>query len=282
LSPSVFWRSCRKRTTKPNPMSIKPHSPEWYDRLAKLQAGYFYPWQSSLPLFNGEDVFLATLEKLLTPDKVVLEIGCGHGELALKMAGLCRQLIAYDRVPEYIHLAQTAAQQHNIPNVTFICADSSLALNNGQARIPADDQSIDVFYSRRGPLHWMEDARRVARPGAVLLQLNPNMTPPPVWNSQLPELLRLPGFNAPDMEKIVKERLAENAIRLHSCWTFQVQEIFATLEDFYTYLVWGHDPADVPPLAELAPILADIFKAHATPAGLEIPFGRFLWQAVID
>jgi SAM-dependent methyltransferase len=261
-------------------MSLKPHSPQWYDRLAKLQTGYFYPWQSSLPPFNGEDVFLAMLENLLTPNKVVLEVGCGHGELALKMAGLCRQLIAYDRVPDYIHLAQHAAQQHNIPNVTFISADSAQALNNGRTRIPADDQSVDLIYSRRGPLHWMEDARRVARPGAVLLQLNPNMLPSPVWNNQLPEQVRLPeGIG---MDAMVKERLEQNHIRLHSCWTFQLQEIFATLEDFYIYLVWGHTPDEVPSLSELAPVLERIFREHATPAGLEVPFGRFLWQAVID
>lgn len=263
-------------------MSLKPHSPEWYDRLAKQQTGYFYPWRSSLPRFNGEDVFLALLQDLLKPDDVVLDVGCGHGELALDIAPLCRQLIAYDRIPDYIQLAQAAAQHQNIQNVTFICADSSLAHNHGQASIPADDHSIDVFYSRRGPLHWIEDARRVARPGAVLLQLNPNMPQPPAWNHLLPERFRLPEFEGASMEQTVKQKLQQNQIRLHSCWTFQVQEIFATLEDFYTYLVWGHPSDEVAALSELAPVLERIFKEHATSTGLEVPFGRFLWQALID
>src|SRR5262245_1898292 len=102
-------------------MLIRPHSPEWYDRLATLQRGYYYPWKSRLPAFNGEDVFLTLLHDIITPEKDVLEAGCGHGELALQVAASCRTLLAYDRIPAYIHLAQAAQAQRSISNVTFIC-----------------------------------------------------------------------------------------------------------------------------------------------------------------
>ena len=91
-------------------MLITPRSPEWYDRLATLQSGYYYPWKSRLPALNGEDVFLSMLHEIVTPEKDVLEVGCGHGEVALQVAASCRTLLAYDRVPAYIHLAQTAAE----------------------------------------------------------------------------------------------------------------------------------------------------------------------------
>jgi len=261
-------------------MSLKPHTPEWYDRLATLQRGYYYPWRSHLPPLNGEDVFLSLLREILSPAKRVLEVGCGHGELALQLASSCQTLLAYDRVPAYIQLAQAAAVQQQVHNVTFICADSSVAIN-GKARIPADDHSIDVIYSRRGPLHWIDDARRVARPNAVLFQLNPAIPTPPNWNRALPEQFRLSEFGLPTMEQTVRQRLAQNALAIHSCWSFQVQEIFPTPEDLFTFVTWGHAPADVPPLTDLLPTLNRIFQDHASPEGLEVPFGRFLWKAIV-
>ncbi len=262
-------------------MSLKPHSPEWYDRLSTLQSGFYYPWNSKLPVLNGEDVFLSRLGDIVSPKKDVLEVGCGHGELALQIAASCQTILAYDRVPAYIELAQASAVQQKASNVTFVCADSSIATNR-QARIPAGEQLFDVIYSRRGPLHWIDDARRIARPGAILLQLNPAPPPPPIWNKSLPKAFQLPEFAAPTMEQTVRERLAQNNLTIHSCWTFQVQETFPTPEDLYTFITWGHDPTDVPPLMQIAPTLNSIFQDYGTPDGLDVPFGRFLWQSVKD
>ena len=36
-------------------MPLQPHTPEWYDRLATLQPGYYYPWRSRPAAWNGED-----------------------------------------------------------------------------------------------------------------------------------------------------------------------------------------------------------------------------------
>src|SRR5260221_8121631 len=134
-------------------MSLKPHSAGWYDRLSTLQSGYYYPWNSNLPSLNGEDVFLSLLNGIISPTKHILEVGCGHGELALQLAASCQTIVAYDRVPAYIRLAQASADQQTISNVTFICADSSIAAN-GQAHIPPGQHVFDDIYSRRGPLHW--------------------------------------------------------------------------------------------------------------------------------
>jgi mannose-6-phosphate isomerase-like protein (cupin superfamily) len=44
----------------------------------------------------------------------VLDVGCGHGEVALELAPLCRSILAYDRVQPYIQLAKDAARiRHN-------------------------------------------------------------------------------------------------------------------------------------------------------------------------
>jgi ubiquinone/menaquinone biosynthesis C-methylase UbiE len=120
-------------------MTAKPHSPAWYDSLAERQEGYHYPWKSELPTYHGEDVFRAMVRQHLSTTSDVLEVACAHGELALEIAPQVRSIVAYDRIASWIARAQNAAQQQGFDNVTFLCHDSSLDANDGQARLPGED-----------------------------------------------------------------------------------------------------------------------------------------------
>jgi len=167
-------------------MGPQPHTAAWYDRLATLQTGYHYPWKSRLGPWNGEAAYLALVREHLRPDADLLDVACGHGDVALEIAPHCRSILGYDRTAPWIALAQRAARERGVTNASFICHDSSLAANDGQARIPAPDASFDLLLCRRGPFHWVADARRVARPDAVLLMLIPNPTPATPWSAMLP------------------------------------------------------------------------------------------------
>jgi SAM-dependent methyltransferase len=107
----------------------------------------------------------------LRPDADLLDVACGHGEVALDLAPLCRSVLGYDRIAPWIERAQHTAQERGVANATFVCHDSSPEANGGRARLPAAVGSFDLLICRRGPFHWIEDARRVVRPGAVLLML---------------------------------------------------------------------------------------------------------------
>lgn len=261
-------------------MDLKPHSKAWYERLAALQEGYYYPWQSILPPFNGEDVYLEIVRQQLSRDKDVLDVGCGHGEVALDIAPHCRSVLAYDRIPPYIKLARNLARERGVKNLTFLCADSSPEANGGRPRIPTEDNSFDLIISRRGPVDWLEDARRVARPRAMLLMLNPNSTPPPVWNDELPEVLHFPHTVLP-MRDIIEDRLAAAGLELHSCWEFDVPEIFADPKQLYIRLTWGHTPEEVPSWEEAKPMIDQVFRSYSNREGLELRFLRFMWQAIV-
>ncbi len=158
---------------------MRPQTPEWFDRLTTLQEGYYYPWRSLLGPDNGEERYLALVRAHLHANADVLDVACGHGEDALTVAPLCRSVLGYDRTAPWIALARQAARQHGVTNATFVCHDSSPAANGGRGRLPAPDAAFDLLLCRKGPFHWVEDARRVARPGAILLMLVPNPTPPP-------------------------------------------------------------------------------------------------------
>ena len=157
-------------------------------RLASRQGGYAYDWVSDLAPGNGEDAYTALVLEHLTPGAVVLEAGCGHGPDIPGFAPKCARYIAYDAVDEFIAIARKGCADY--PNVELITANSSARHNNGRARIPADDASLDLIISRRGPGNWIADARRACKPGAVLIQLNPGEWRAPAWAESLPGDLR--------------------------------------------------------------------------------------------
>jgi SAM-dependent methyltransferase len=185
-------------------------------------------------------------------------------------------------VAAYIQLAQESARQRGVGNVRFIHADSSSEANGGKPRLPAEALSFDLLISRRGPVNWIEDARRVARPGAVLIQLNPEVGPPPSWNDELPQPLRLPPPPDWTMRAVILSKLEAGGLSLHSSWSFDVPETFPNPEELYIHLAWGFAPGEVPAYREVHRELEAVFHRHASSLGLDLRFRCFLWKAVVD
>ncbi|MCE7980594.1 MAG: class I SAM-dependent methyltransferase [Caldilinea sp. CFX5] len=263
-------------------MRLRPHSPEWYDRLATIQDGYYYPWGATLAPWNGEDTYLDLVRQHLRPELNVLDVACGHGEVALSLAPHCRSVLGYDRVARWIERAQQTAQAQGLTNATFVCHDSSTAANGGQPRLPGGEAAFDLLICRRGPFHWMEDARRVARPGAVLLMLVPDARPSPPWNDWLPEPLRLQPAADPHWARpSIEQRLAVGGLTLHSWWSFEVPEWFAAPTQLYDFLAWGWTAEEAPPFAEMQPILERVFAGYGSPQGVELRHLRYLWKAIV-
>jgi SAM-dependent methyltransferase len=262
-------------------MRLQPHTPEWYDRLATLQAGYYYPWRSRLGAWNGEDAYLALVREHLRPDIDLLDITCGHVEVGLDVAPFCRSVIGYDRMAPWIELARRAARERGVTNATFVCHDSSPAANGSLARIPAPDASFDLLICPRGAFHWLEDARRVARPGAVLIMLVPIPTPTTPWSAWLPEPLGRTDEDDPLWARDrIGERMAPSGLSIHSYWTFVVPEVFPSPEELYRWRAWGYTPDEVPSFEEVLPILERIFDEHGGSDGVAIRHSRFLWKSI--
>jgi SAM-dependent methyltransferase len=263
-------------------MPLLRHTADWYDRLATLQEGYHYPWHSRLNSWNGEDEYLMMVRQHLRPDLDVLEAACGHGEVALHIAPLCRSVLAYDRTAAWIDLARQSAGERGLANVTFVCHDSSTAANEGRPRLPAQDASFDLLICSKGPFHWIEDAPRVARPGATLLMLVPDATPLTPWHTLLPGPLRWQEADDPHWARpAIERRLAVAGLVIHSWWSFDVPELFPDPEQLYVWLSWGYTPTEIPSLAEVYPILERIFVEYGSSEGIELRHRRYIWKAVV-
>ena len=50
---------------------LEPHTKEWYDRLARLQAGYHFPWRSTLGADNGEDAYTSLVTEHETSTSLI-------------------------------------------------------------------------------------------------------------------------------------------------------------------------------------------------------------------
>ena len=263
-------------------MTLKPHSPAWYDRLATQQTGYFYPWQSLLPAYHGEDIFRSMIEQHLTPSSDVLEVACAQGTIAKDIAPMCQSIVGYDRVAAWIDQAKNMAHEKGLTNTTFLCHDSSLEANSGKARLPADDDAFDLLICSKGPFHWIEDAKRVARQGAVLLMLVPDTTPVPAWQSMLPASVRWQAPEDPNWARpAIEQRLKAGGLALDSWWSYDVPEIFPTAEQLYVWLSWGKTTDQVPPYTKLRVVLDQIFEQHGTQQGVVLRYRRYIWKAVV-
>jgi SAM-dependent methyltransferase len=261
-------------------MVLARHSHEWYLRLAELQDGYFYPWKSRIPPHNGEDTYLELVKLHLSSEKDVIDIGCGHGDVPLLLAPLCKSITGYDRVDKYLQIARANAQKRNLINARFIGGDDN-SVGEKSAPIPVADHSFDLFISRRGPTDWFFDVPRAARENAVLIQLNALEALIPPWNDEQPEVFRITNKNRATNEKwpeYIRGSLKEIGIKLHSYWIFDVPQVFESVAEYYKFLSWGYLENEVPAFGECRQALEGIFKKYGDSDGLDIRFRRFLWK----
>ncbi len=109
-----------------------------------------------------------------TPDKVVLDLGCGIGRIAGFVAPHAGQLVAVDLSERMLQLARQNLAA--FPNVHYLQSSA-----NSISEV--DDQSIDLVYSvlvlqhleREDAFSMMREIRRVLRPGGRAYLNFPNL-----------------------------------------------------------------------------------------------------------
>jgi SAM-dependent methyltransferase len=245
------------------------------------ERGFNHAWVSRVADGNGEDFFLDTLEQLLRPDDVVLDLGCGHGELTLGLAERTRTAVGVDRDATYLTLARELARERGVANVEFVEFTFTSGTSAQRSRLPLHDASVTLVVNRRGPTadKWIAEVWRVARPGTPVLVMHPAGSPPrPEWADELlPSLGRC--FGSVPMDEVrswLETPLAEESITDYQLWWLDVPEWFTAADDLYHRLVGNHP--NPPEITDVMPALERVLARHAGNQGLPLRHQRLVAQ----
>lgn len=137
----------------------------FWDRIAPKYAA------DSIADLAGYETTLRRVQGLLSPSQDVLEIGCGTGSTALRMAPFTRSLLATDVSPAMIAIAHQRLAAQPTPQLRFEVADAD-AMAFGQGAYDA----VLAF----NVLHLVSDLdaalallAQALRPGALLISKTP-------------------------------------------------------------------------------------------------------------
>ena len=142
-----------------------PRKARFWDRIARKYAA------DPIADMAGYEATLARVQGLLSTEQDVLEIGCGTGTTALRLAPFTRRLLATDVSTSMIAIACEKLAVQPVPQLTFAVAD---------ADAPAFGQGAFDAVLAFNLLHLVDDldgALRLAvqalRPGGLLISKTP-------------------------------------------------------------------------------------------------------------
>ncbi len=98
--------------------SPSPAKARFWDKLARKYAG------DPISDLAGYEATLARTQARLSPTQRVLEIGCGTGSTALRLAPSTGQFVATDVSPQMIAIAREKLAAAPQPNLEFVVADA--------------------------------------------------------------------------------------------------------------------------------------------------------------
>lgn len=126
-----------------------------------------YAFKSKAKIIKGKKPdFFKLIKKHSARQAVALDLGCGSGELTLKLSSCFKNIIGIDPFEKYIETAKKNKRRMKIKNITFEVADGK--------KLPFPKEYFDLVYSSRGPLSsatpFLNEALRVLKKGGLLIE----------------------------------------------------------------------------------------------------------------
>ena len=176
---------------------------KFWDKAARKYAA------SKIADMGGYEETLARTRDFLTPDDHLLEIGCGTGSTALKLAPSVKQMTATDISREMLTIAKEKLADTDLENLRFV---------QTEATEPIDGAPFDAACAF-SILHLLDDLdeglahlHRLIRPGGMLITKTAclrdmNFAIPPMikvmqWLGKAPDVLL---FSAPELEAAMRK-----------------------------------------------------------------------------
>ena len=127
-------------------------------------------WERIRQSYFDDRVASLAIEKLLPPDLVIADVGCGTGSLTFELARFARKVIGIDQSPEMLRRARKFTRSKEISNVEFRLGDA--------LKLPLEGRSVDAVFCVM-VLHFLPDPGRViaelcriTRPGGTVVVLD--------------------------------------------------------------------------------------------------------------
>ena len=137
------------------------HKARFWDRIAIKYAA------DPIADMGGYEVTLRRVQGLLSADKDVLEIGCGTGSTALRLAPFTRRLLATDVSAGMIAIAREKLAADPVPQLSFAVADADAAVA-GQGEYDAV-LAFNLLHLVTDLDRALELAMQALRPGGLLI-----------------------------------------------------------------------------------------------------------------
>jgi ubiquinone/menaquinone biosynthesis C-methylase UbiE len=127
------------------------------------------------------------------PDAVALDMGCGGGHVAFRLAGLVGKVVAYDLSAAMLETVAAEARRRGLDNI--------VTKQGAAEALPCPAGAFDVVATRYSAHHWgafrdgLAQMRRVLKPGGLALFMDvvaPGVPLADTWLQTL-ELLRDPS-----------------------------------------------------------------------------------------
>jgi ubiquinone/menaquinone biosynthesis C-methylase UbiE len=137
------------------------HKARFWDRIAVKYAA------DHIADMAGYEVTLRRVQGLLSADQDVLEIGCGTGTTALRLASFTRRLLATDISAGMIAIAREKLAADPVPQLSFAVADADAAVA-GQGEYDAV-LAFNLLHLVTDLDRALELAMQALRPGGLLI-----------------------------------------------------------------------------------------------------------------
>lgn len=150
------------RATVRVPVALKAR---FWDRVALKYAA------DPIADMAGYEATLRRVQGLLSPEHEVLELGCGTGTTALRLAPFTRQLLATDVSERMIDIARDKLAAQHVPQLRFVVADAEApVVAPGSCDVVL---AFNLLHLAHDLDHTLALAVQALRPGGVLVAKTP-------------------------------------------------------------------------------------------------------------
>lgn|GEM_PF-551958 len=253
-----------------NEINMKDHHDSFYKKSSKKFKKYEFHGKGKL--VTGEKPnFFEYLKKFANKTFRILDLGCGSGELTIKLSPFFKEIVGVDPFENYLETAEKQKKNSKIKNVIFKIADGK--------NLPFKNESFDIVFSSRGPLSanigFIKESFRVLKRGGLMIE----ETIGEEDKIELKEIFRR-GQNYPNPEiklESVKRLLKQIGMKLVESKYFKFYQIYPSIND-------------VIELLERAPIIPDFDKTKdkiyleevnkkLNTKGIKLSSHRLIWVA---